>query len=576
MGDREPRGELRRQAEAALGAGTEELVRLGAREAERLVHELRVHEIELELQNEELRTAQVELAAARDRYADLYDFAPVGYFTLDREGIIREANLTGAALLGAERAHLVGRPFSAHVDRSPDDQRALRRSREEVLDGEGRGECELRITRPGAEPFPARLVATAAPDPGGNAPTWRMVVSDLSDRVRLEEQLRQAQRLEVVGQLAGGIAHDFNNLLQVILGECDLVLEKAEAAPYRRRLEQIRRSGERAADLTRQLLAFSRRQILQPRVLDLGDTVRQVEKMLGRLLGEDVTLSADLAPGLWPVRADPGQLEQVLLNLAVNARDAMPHGGRLTIATANVEADPAGLGLPPGELASGPHVRLTVTDTGTGMDAGTLARAFEPFFTTKGVGQGTGLGLSTVYGIVKQSGGGVVARSRPGEGTAVEVYLPRTAPVAAQAEAATPEAPRGTETVLVVEDEATVRMIVRAQLERCGYTVLEAESGPAALALTEARAGPIDLLLTDVVMPGMGGRALAEALAARSPDLRVLYMSGYTDDALVRQGIATAGANFVQKPFSRGALAQKVRQVLDGGTPGWEGAKGAR
>jgi two-component system cell cycle sensor histidine kinase/response regulator CckA len=397
-------------------------------------------------------------------------------------------------------------------------------------------------------------------------PARLVLARDVTARRQLEDQLRQAQKMEAVGQLAGGIAHDFNNLLTAILGSTQLLLHAMPPEDGRREdVEEIKNAGIRAAELTRQLLAFSRRQVLAPKVLDLNATVSNMDKMLRRLIGEHIELRAALAPDLGPVSADPSQLEQVLLNLAVNARDAMPRGGRLTIETGNVflteEYSERHHRVPPGH-----YVRLIVSDTGVGMDEATQKHLFEPFFTTKEVGKGTGLGLATVYGIVKQSGGYIWVYSEPGHGTTVKVYLPRVAgeteplPAAAQS----PELRRGTETVLLVEDALPVRALARKSLQSFGYTVLDAGDGPAALELSARHAGGIDILVTDVVMPGMSGRELAERLAPTRPGMRVLYTSGYTDDAMVHQGVLHSGVAFLQKPFVPETLARKVRDVLDG------------
>jgi len=375
----------------------------------------------------------------------------------------------------------------------------------------------------------------------------------------------QSQKMEAVGRLAGGIAHDFNNLLTVITSYSDLLLQDLGADdPKREDVEQVRKAAEGAAALTRQLLAFSRQQVLAPRVVSLSVVVQGVEKMLRRVIGEDVDLVTALDPVVGSVKADVGQLEQVLMNLAVNARDAMPAGGKLTIETANVEHDPDYAR----EREATPvrrFVMLAVSDTGIGMDEATKARIFEPFFTTKEAGKGTGLGLATVYGIVQQSGGFIWVYSEPGHGTTFKIYLPQVeAPLEGRAVGAAPgDLPRGTETILLVEDAAAVRAVTRQVLERQGYTVLEAAHGAAALQTAAGHPGPIHLLLTDVVMPVLSGRQLADQLARLRPDAKVLYASGYTDDAVVRHGVLEAGISYLQKPFTADSLARKVREVLD-------------
>jgi nitrogen-specific signal transduction histidine kinase/CheY-like chemotaxis protein len=379
-----------------------------------------------------------------------------------------------------------------------------------------------------------------------------------------EEQLRQSQKLEAIGQLAGGVAHDFNNLLTVIGGYSSIILGKLSPDnPHRTSVEEIKKAGDRAGSLTRQLLAFSRKQILQPKILDLNVVVFDMDKMVRRLIGEHIDLVALIDPTLGKVKADPGQLEQVLLNLIVNARDAMPEGGKITIETGNV--------LLSSEYAvrhaavAGPHVTLAVSDTGCGIPADVRTHVFEPFFTTKGAGKGTGLGLATVYGIVKQSGGHVSLYSEVGTGTTFKIYLPRvdTVGVDGQITPAALSAPQGTETVLLVEDEDQVRKIVEAILEDQGYNVLSAANGEEAIQLAAHYYSEIHLVFTDVVMPQMSGRELAERLLRMRPQLKVLYMSGYTDDSIVRHGLLDAKLNFIQKPFDSAAAARKVREVLD-------------
>ncbi len=392
------------------------------------------------------------------------------------------------------------------------------------------------------------------------------VALDITDRKHLADQLRVAQKMQAVGELAGGVAHDFNNLLMIVKGHAEMLLDRIQdSSPVRHNLEQIQGATDRAATLTRQLLAFSRKQVLQPKILDLNDVVAGMIKMFARVIGENIDLAFMPGSKLAPVKADPGQMEQVLLNLVVNARDAMPDGGRLTIETANVELDRVSASQHPA-MEAGSYVMLIVTDTGCGMDAGTRARIFEPFFTTKGHGKGTGLGLATVYGVVKQSGGFIWVYSELDHGTTFKIYLPQvTADVdrlVAEKVAAGPVP--GTETVLFVEDEESVRELVRDYLGRTGYRVLDAADGVQALDVAATHRGPIHILVTDVVMPRLSGRELVTRLTAARPDVKVLYISGYTDDSIFRHGVLEGGVAFLQKPFNLRDLAQKIRQVLDG------------
>jgi len=384
-------------------------------------------------------------------------------------------------------------------------------------------------------------------------------------RAQLEEQLRQAQKIDSMGRLAGGVAHDFNNILTAIRGYAELMLlELAPGDPMRSSVTEISRAGERAADLTRQLLAFSRRQLLQPRVLALNSLIADSIKMLQRLLGEDIELVTLLDPELGHVKADAGQMEQVILNLALNARDAMPQGGKLTLETRNVilqeEYAQKHFSLQPGS-----YIMMTISDIGCGMDPHTLSHIFEPFFTTKEPGKGTGLGLSTVYGIVQQSGGSIWVYSEPGRGTTFKIYLPRIEEPLDEAGEKRIESdnPRGSETILVVEDDEIVRKLTCQALRRYGYQVIEAANGIEALLSCEKYPEPIPLMITDVVMPQISGPELATRLRLLHPETQVLYISGYTDDAVVRHGLLDAALYFLQKPFTPGALVHKVRDILD-------------
>jgi PAS domain S-box-containing protein len=529
---------------------------------------------------DELRRANAELERrVADRTADLHRAAA----TYERlvhslDVVVWEADpdTLRFTYVSPQAGPLLGFPPTAWVDRPafwadrlhPDDRdRCLALRREQCRLGAAH-EAEYRLVAADGRAVWVEDRARFAPAPGG--PRLAGTVRDVTRRraaeearAALEEQLRQAQKMEAVGRLAGGIAHDFNNLLTVINGYAEVLLgDLPPTDPRRGGAEAVKDAGERAARLTRQLLAFGRRQVLAPVVLSLNDVVASAEPMLRRLIGEDVALAAALDPRLPPVKADPGQVEQVLMNLVLNAREAMPTGGRVAVATRAVEVGP---GHPAaGELAADWYAELAVSDTGAGMPAEVRARVFEPFFTTKG--KGTGLGLATVFGVVKQSGGHVLVESAVGAGTTFRVLLPAvagSAPGPAAEPAAGPA--RGAETVLLVEDEKGVRRIARLALEGAGYAVLEAADGPAAVAAAAAHPGPVDLLLTDVVMPGMGGRQLAEAVRRARPGVRVLYMSGYTDDAVLRHGVGDGTDAFLQKPFTPRALAEKVRAVLDGG-----------
>lgn len=392
--------------------------------------------------------------------------------------------------------------------------------------------------------------------------------NEIIERQRLEEQLRQSQKMEAVGRLAGGIAHDFNNLLTVINGYSDLLLQRRTSAhdDCRYELEQIKRAGERAASLTRQLLAFSRQQILQPRILDLNVVVSDIDKMLRRIIGEDIELVIRSQPGLGLVKADLGQMEQVIMNLAINSRDAMPQGGQLAIETANAYLDET-YGRQHVDVIPGDYVLLAVSDTGIGMDAETVSHLFEPFFTTKEVGKGTGLGLATVYGIIAQSGGHLWVHSQPEQGTIFKIYLPQINEATIEVlQPSTTEAwlLQGVETILLVEDEASVRDFARGILEANGYTVLPACYGDEALTISQQHPEPIHLLLTDVIIPGgMSGCELAHRLILLRPELKVLYISGYTSDAIIRHGVLDSDTAFLQKPFTPHVLTRKVRKVLD-------------
>jgi nitrogen-specific signal transduction histidine kinase len=391
-----------------------------------------------------------------------------------------------------------------------------------------------------------------------------VVVRDLTERKKLESQFQQAQKMEAIGRLAGGVAHDFNNLLTVINGYSEMLLSATtRSEPHRLAIVAIREAGERAASLTAQLLAFSRKTIVEPRVLDLNAVVLQSEKLLRRLIGEDVIVTAALTSGVRRIKADPTQVEQIIINLAVNARDAMPRGGQLTIETRDVYIGEDEIGAYP-DLQPGAHVQLAVSDNGVGMTDAVKSRLFEPFFTTKEPGKGTGLGLAMVYRSIKSHRGHVAVYSEVGVGTTVKLMLPATDEIPDPGSGEDRILPRGTETVLLVEDEDSVRGLAQVVLEMQGYSVLSAGTGAEGLLAANAHPGAIDLLVTDVVMPGMSGRELADHLRLRNQNLKVLFASGYTDDAVVRHGVIEASDAFLQKPFTPRCLARKVRNVLDG------------
>jgi two-component system cell cycle sensor histidine kinase/response regulator CckA len=450
----------------------------------------------------------------------------------------------------------------------PDDRPAVATSLEAVARGQAAVDL-FRVVRPDGTFRWVRARTSPVFDAEGVASRVVGLAEDVTEVRRTEEQLRQAQKTEAIARLAAGIAHDFNNLLTAMLGYADLALGDAGGNErLTADIRHIRDAATSAAGLTQQLLAFSRRQILQPRTLDLNVVLRRVESLLMRIIGEDITLRLSLTSLPAIVTVDPGQIEQVVMNLAVNARDAMPDGGRLTIETAFVELDEQYLAQHPG-AAVGQHVLLAVSDSGTGMDDATQKRLFEPFFTTKDAGKGTGLGLATVYGIVKQSGGSIWVYSELGKGSTFKIYLPATAAESISAPPARAEqkSSGGTETILIVEDQREPRSVVSEILRRAGYTVLEASNGEEAFQISRRYTGEVALLLTDMVMGGLGGRSVAEHLTRERPQLRVIYMSGYTDDVIVRHGVLEPGLAFLQKPFSANVLLTKVREVLDASEP---------
>jgi len=514
----------------------------------------------------ELREAKARatLRATEVSYATLVEHAPVPIYRSTPDGRILAVNGALVRLLGyASAADVLQLRMARDVYADPAErQRLLDR---DVHSDRVYDELEATWKRQDGRLLTVQLSVRTIRNGLGHVDYYETFVHDLTEQRRLQTQLAQSQKMEAVGRLAGGIAHDFNNLLTVITTSCDLLLEDLAAGDTRREdVEQVRKAADGATALTRQLLAFSRQQVLAPRVVDLGDVVHGVEKMLRRVIGEDIDLVTLLDDEAGAVKADVGQIEQVLMNLAVNARDAMPTGGKLSIETGNIEHDPD-YAREQEAAAVSRFVMLAVSDTGIGMDEATKARIFEPFFTTKEPGKGTGLGLATVYGIVKQSGGFIWVYSEPGLGTTFKIYLPRVdaAAVSGVSAPALIASLRGTETVLLVEDAAAVRAVTHQALARQGYTVLDAPNGAEALRIAADHPDPIHLLLTDVVMPGLSGRQLADELTRLRPDTKVLFTSGYTDDAVVRHGVLESGIAYLQKPFTVDGLARKVREVLD-------------
>jgi PAS domain S-box-containing protein len=511
------------------------------------------------------KQAEQALRASEERFRQLIEGAPEGIY-VQTDDLIRYVNAAAVAMFGAEtQDQILGRCYLHHIDPG---QRAIVRERARILQN-GRESVPLleeRFSRLDGTQFDVEVTATRTTFEGRDGGV--VFFRDITERKRaeqemrlLEQQLRQVQKMEAIGRLAGGVAHDFNNLLMVINTYAELLEARLpDDDKFRRNTQEILKAAKRAAQLTGQLLAFSRNQVLAPTVLDLNTVVAESAKMLKRLIGEDIEMVIHAEKSLWPIKADPDQIFQVLMNLCVNARDAMPRGGKLTVASENVtfrETSPDR----PTFLAAGDYVGLSVADNGVGISQDVQEKLFEPFFTTKPVGSGTGLGLATVYGIVKQSGGYVLVDSKLGEGARFTIYLPRVEATVTEATNASAERVQGgTETVLVAEDEETLRGAVCEFLSRLGYRVLEADSGPQALSI--AREQSIDLLITDVVMPRMSGRNLSQIMRGFRPQLRTIYMSGYMDDAILRHGISEQGTAFLQKPFGMATLARKVREVI--------------
>jgi two-component system, cell cycle sensor histidine kinase and response regulator CckA len=555
-------------ATRALQEGAQDYLIKGQIETRGLLRALRyaierkLMEEALSVEKEQVRRSLVQLTASEQRYRTLLESAKDAIAVLTPDGIVREMNQRWVEILGLPPEQLVGHQVRDFVPNGKDDENARTFDRA-IVSHAPRSE-PVEIATPDGSNVLMELSSTTI-DVAGE----QLVLTigrDVTERYQLEKQLRQAQKLEVLGQLSGGVAHDFNNLLTVILGASDILLMDLGADdPSRTEVLEIKKAGGRAAGLTRQLLAFSRKQVLQPTVLDINALILGMEPMLRRLVPTHVDLVVSLGIEVGAIKIDATQLEQLVVNLVVNAADAMPRGGKLTVETSNVTLDKhyRKHHLPVGP---GDYVVLAVSDTGVGMDEATSQRLFEPFFTTKDIGKGTGLGLATVYGIVKQSGGDIWVYSEPGHGSAFKIYLPQvtTAVVAAvKFTRPPPVALGGSETILLVEDDEGVRRLARLSLERSGYKVVEAENPKEAVRVANLFGGHIDLLLSDVIMPESEGPPLFQRLRKVRPTLRVLYMSGYADEAVVRHGIVVDGTPFLQKPFTPLALSGKVRAVLD-------------
>ena len=554
---------LRTQVEMLLRATRQDIAAMPVKDVQQLVHELQVQQIQLEMQNEELRRTQVELEGARDRYVELYDGAPTGYLTVNSRGQILEANLPACTLLGVTRQHLIGTPLIAYI--SDGDQAEYIRHIRALLRSLNRQSCDLDLIRPDGAALSVRFESVAIHNPPGEETLVRTALIDITMHKQLEVQFRQVQKIEAVGRLAAGVAHDFNNLLTVINGYSQLLIDQLAPEDHRYALvAETLQAGERAAELTKQLLAFSRKQIFIPQPLNLNDSLRAISSMLRRLLDDRIVLTMDLAPDLWPIYGDRGQLDQVTMNLVVNAHDAMPHGGTVTITTRNVSVTPERPD-PYGVMPQNDYVNVSVRDNGQGMSLDTLSHLYEPFFTTKEVGHGTGLGLSTVYGIIKQSHGYIFVESKLGHGSTFDCYYPRMMAAQVQAPATAPPDSRrltGSETLLLVEDHASVRALVAQALTGYGYRVIEAVDGEDALRVVATLSEPIQALVTDVMMPNLSGSELAERLRHTWPGLRVLFMSGYTDP-LKPTLLDRPDTAFIQKPFGLDILASRLRDLLD-------------
>ena len=517
--------------------------------------------IERALEEKRIREERRLAERSRDLLAAIVQSSDDAIISTDLEGAIVSWNRGAERMYGYLGDEVRTKPISMLFPADGGDE--LRAIREASANGESLDHRETKGKRKDGAIIDVSVTISRIDSVGGAPAGASMIARDITEHKRLQKEFFVTQKMDAIGRLAAGVAHDFNNLLTVIASYSAIILaDMSEDDEMYAGLREIEKAGEKAAALTRQLLAFCRKQVLEPKVLNINATVADMDRMLRRLIGEDIDLVTILDPALGSIKADPGHIEQVIMNLAVNARDAMVSGGKLTIETANVEFDTAYTHRHVA-VSPGAYVLLAMTDTGTGMDDETQARIFEPFFTTKGPGEGTGLGLATVYGIVQQSAGSILVYSEPGHGTSFKVYLPRIQEVPAARESSADVSPsQGTETILVVEDEDVIRAMICGVLKKSGYTVLEAKNGSEALLIAERHSSGIDLMISDVVMPSMGGGELAERLTASRPDTKVLFMSGYTNNAIIAHGVLTANTAFLEKPFVPRMLARKVQEVL--------------
>ena len=560
-GVREDPQDLRSCAEGLLKAkGSATGQSLTLEESQRLVHELQVHQIELELQNEELHRTRNELEVVLANYADLYDFAPVGYITLGCDGTIRAINLTGADLLGVVRSKLVNRWLGLYI--SPGTRAVFANFLNKVFASKARETCEVVFLKEKISPLFVQIEAVTSE----SGQECRAALIDLTERKKLEQQLLQAQKMESIGLLAGGVAHDFNNLLTIISFCGETILENipADDELLQESIGQALKAVARAAILTGNLLAFSRKQLTNPQPVAIEEIIDDTSKLIKRVISEDIEISIISTCKKMQVMADASQIEQVLINLAINARDAMPGGGRLAIATREMvveEGSEALYDLP----APGRYVLISVADTGNGIDKEALGRIFEPFYSTKEVGKGTGLGLSIVHGIIKQHGGSVLVNSEPGKGTTFNIYLPLLEVRAVRPESKKP-APHvgGSENILVVEDDEVVRFLTKRILETAGYRVIAADNGEEAVARFKEH-DDISLILSDVIMPRKNGKEMFDELKRIKPGIKVIFITGYSADIIQSKGLNDEGVNFLTKPFDKIELLQKTREVLDRG-----------